>query len=995
MQFRWPSIVALMGLLVFAFFSDLSAQTYGKLTGRVIDAETKDPLPGAAIEIPDLNIGTVSDVDGYYVILNVPPGTYDVKASMLGYNPVTVKGVRIDAGRTTELNFSLTPTVIKVGEVVVIAERPVIKKDLTASVSIIESEEMKQLPVANVGQVVTQQAGVLERGGLIVRGGRPDEVVYVIDGAEVRDPYYGTTDIEVPLEAIEETSINKGGFGAEYGTVSSGVINIVTKEGRDRYELTVRGRTGDFSALGSLGEWLDADPSDPYYRLLTGEKEVHKERLNRLEIGLGGPLIPNMKNPPRFYFSADIQRDKGRFPHQDDSRNNFQWKLTWSPVSNIKLFTSGVWFARNYQVYSPSWRLFLEGLPDREQLSRQFVFGINHLVSDKTYWELRVSNFETSLKWDVFEDANGDGIDDFSDFDHDTYSDYSRAYLEFIGLNVDSLQELGLVKDIFTYNGAEYVELWYHTWETAGQGYYPSFALGQREVLDFWVVETPAGDTIRDVIALIVQDGDSLGITYDQDTVEIARVIEEIGNQYTRNPLVNYYRTPHHWDKGQTFQIRWDWVSQVTPNHQLKAGIEYKTHTLYQYDIDYVSQIYTEVVGIRPDVERTAFDPDSELYEFVEVHPKNFAAYIQDKMEFGGIIGNVGFRFDYFDPAAYYPADWLDPVYNPFQGGRIKNPVKAKPYWYISPRIGISHPISERDVLHFTYGHYFQVPTFRHLYENLNHFYATGGFPRVGNPSLKPQKTISYEVGVKHAFNRFLVLDVTGFYKDISDLVQSRMLQIAGGARQVTTFFNEDYASVRGLEFSLDKRPGGTFLPDLSFSIRYTFQVARGSFSSPFEGYITQWRGYPLPEEEHPLNWDRRHSLTVNLIYTVPQDKRIFGIPGTEGLSFSVVHTSGSGYPWTPTIRSDRDALEKINSERFPATHQTDLRIAKSFKIGPVAFQAFANIYNLFNRRNLLSINDVQWYEQFGDPEGEVRDPTVWSRGRYTRIGIELKWEQL
>jgi len=173
----WWTIILFMGMIGVAL-----PGTTGKIAGRVTDAKTGEPLPGANIIIEGTLRGTASDVDGFFVILNVPPGTYDLTASMLGYQPMTVKNVKVEVDRTTEVNFSLSPTIaVKVKPVIVKATPPIVRKDLTESVAIVSHEEVAALPVLSVSEVVTQQAGVIERGGLHIRGGRPDEVVYVVD----------------------------------------------------------------------------------------------------------------------------------------------------------------------------------------------------------------------------------------------------------------------------------------------------------------------------------------------------------------------------------------------------------------------------------------------------------------------------------------------------------------------------------------------------------------------------------------------------------------------------------------------------------------------------------------------------------------------------------------------------------------------------------------------------------------------------------------------
>ena len=210
------------------------------------------------------------------------------------------------------------------------------------------------------------------------------------------------------------------------------------------------------------------------------------------------------------------------------------------------------------------------------------------------------------------------------------------------------------------------------------------------------------------------------------------------------------------------------------------------------------------------------------------------------------------------------------------------------------------------------------------------------------------------------------------------------------GGRQFGYYINEDWGSVRGLEFNLQKRPGGTWLPYFSGSITYTFQIATGSFSSPYNAYSWMWRGYPLPPYESPLNWDQRHSVLLTLGFNVPENATFLGTKALSNFGITVQHRYGSGYPYTPPINSLREAIENINSKRLPSYQSTDLRIYKGFAVGPAKVRLFMDVTNLFNRKDLNSPADVQWYEQFGDPEGEVKNPAVWRTRRMTRLGFEV-----
>ncbi|MFA6235327.1 MAG: TonB-dependent receptor, partial [Bacteroidota bacterium] len=173
----------------------LLAGTSGKIAGKVIDTETGEGIPGVNIILVGTTMGAATNLDGEYTILNVPPGTYELKASAIGYSPVAVRDVRVNIDLTTRINVNMGEAVLQLNEEVVItATRPLVRKDLTASTSVVGSEEIASLPVTEVSEVLNLQAGYINGH---VRGGRQGEVAYWIDGVPVTDVYDGGTVVEV------------------------------------------------------------------------------------------------------------------------------------------------------------------------------------------------------------------------------------------------------------------------------------------------------------------------------------------------------------------------------------------------------------------------------------------------------------------------------------------------------------------------------------------------------------------------------------------------------------------------------------------------------------------------------------------------------------------------------------------------------------------------------------------------------------------------------
>ncbi len=229
---KYGNVFTLVTVLLLFCHGITLAATTGKISGKITDVDTGTPLISANIIIDDTYLGGTSDADGDYFIIQIPPGEYSVRASMIGYGIVAQTNVRVEANRTITLDFALTSTVLE-GEVVIVqAQREVIKMDVSSSQTSALGEDMIRVPtVRNVTDYLNLTAGVQ---GMEIRGGGQDQTGFMIDGMEMVDNRSNRPVISVNLSSVKEVSVIKGGFNAEYGNVRSGLINVVTKEGSPR-----------------------------------------------------------------------------------------------------------------------------------------------------------------------------------------------------------------------------------------------------------------------------------------------------------------------------------------------------------------------------------------------------------------------------------------------------------------------------------------------------------------------------------------------------------------------------------------------------------------------------------------------------------------------------------------------------------------------------------------------------------------------------------------
>jgi outer membrane receptor protein involved in Fe transport len=380
----------------------------------------------------------------------------------------------------------------------------------------------------------------------------------------------------------------------------------------------------------------------------------------------------------------------------------------------------------------------------------------------------------------------------------------------------------------------------------------------------------------------------------------------------------------HVYRKSRSYGGKLDFTSQVTQRHEFKAGISARLDNLQErnFTILYNNQEYKTptVPPVNGSPSHTFYDRDTRF----------FSAYAQDKIEYNDMIVNAGVRYDYFDPNSTYFVDLLDP-----EGPRAKAETKHT----VSPRLGISFPITEKGILHFSYGHFYQMPELRRLYTS--NLFGAGVAPTVGYANLKPEKTVNYEFGLQQQLGDALALDASVFYKDIRDLLALQSIRYESarlGPSSYNVYLNKDYGAVKGFTLSLNKR----YDPDthLSASIDYTFQQAEGNSVRDGAFFFSALSGIDEEKQIVPLSWDQRHVLNATVM---------IGEPNNWGLS--LIGKVGSGWPHTPNI-PNANYVPESNSDRKPWQKNLDLRLFKNLRFAGLDFVLFTKVFNVFDTRN-------------------------------------------
>ena len=289
----------------------------------------------------------------------------------------------------------------------------------------------------------------------------------------------------------------------------------------------------------------------------------------------------------------------------------------------------------------------------------------------------------------------------------------------------------------------------------------------------------------------------------------------------------------------------------------------------------------------------------------------------------------------------------------------------------LSPRLGVSHPVTDRAVVYFNYGHFYQTPQYDHQFfpDNL----LGTGPPLIGNPNLENEKTVAYEFGLKNQFSEIYAVEVTLWAKDTSNLVST--LQIPPfflgvlNPYRYMVFLNYDYASSRGVDLSFVRRYANYF----SGRIAYSFMTGESNREEPWSGYWGRDELDTQPKRSAPLSWQQPHSVTANFTVQLPEGvgPEVFGFRPLEETSASIIYRATAGRPYTPTTRERN--LER-NSGRRPWQFRWDLRLYRDFQVAGIRASLFGDVRNLLDRKNVASV-----FSRTGKPDDPGPDATSYS----------------
>ncbi len=896
-MFKLVKILSLVLLSV--FFA--SAGTTGKISGVITDSETGDPLPGVNVIVEGTLLGASTDLDGSYVILHVPAGTYNVVFSYIGYGEVKVENVRIVPDITKRLDMQMTPSTLELDEqIVIVAEKPFFEVSATNTVKVIDSEEIERIPVKGVNQVVSLNAGVVMADGsggetgnatINVRGGRGNETLVVVDGIPYNDLLGGGAQGTIPDNAIEQISTQLGGFSAKYGSAQSGIVNIVTKSGAREY-------TGGFEGVSS--ELTD----DFGYNSVSGY--------------VSGPIVPDSKNLSFFlsgeYISTGDENpraiglkiptvgiDSRSLPNTGGEVIRFSSKFD-ANYDDFKVTLSANGSLREWNGYVHS---YAKNNSEHNTLNTEDVLGgslrFTHFLDENTFWDVtaRVRNTDTE---------SGDGVW----FDNlEAYGD-TTANLNYYRGRVDPSDPM-FTRDGYWRQGNRVLQDEIGVFYDQGRvnnGYTKSNVMTYGLDLNF------SKQWDNHFI--------EMGATAEQSSVRYYNIapvglqIPSLTDPYydVRPFMFGYDNRGNEIDSDQGLTA---YDGNFWRNDGPKSPI---TAAFYIQD-KYEFEDFILNFGIRWDY----FDPNTKRIRDVN-----------DMFRFGP------------NPNRLDPEDWEDAPAETYFSPRFgfAFPVSEKTVFHAQYGVFRQSPR-----LFDIYTDWFALETLE-TDDNRTAYHS----------NLQSETTTQYEFGLKHQIGDFASLDVTAFYKNVKGLtnIVRELTKLGQDTIPYLTTANTDFGTVKGLAFSFNLRRLGPLSARLDYTLSDA-QGTGSSQTSSFTAAFRNTDG-ETPKSIAPLSFDQRHTLTASIDIRAFENEgpQLGNFYLFENTGLNMLVTYNSGRPYTPLEFVNvlpgagsnlGDLTQYINSARGDGVFRVDLKLERNVNITQgISLQPYLVVQNLFDREN-------------------------------------------
>ena len=993
------NVCVAVGLI--AWCNPAFAQSKSRVVGKVTDATTGEPLVGANLVLQKTHLGAVTDVNGKYFILAVPVGTYRLQASMLGYARQVVSEVVVSADRVAEVNLKLEPGEISMDAVVVTAQKDDLHKEVSSTQIVLDDRQIVEAAgIREINYFLLKQPGISDENGFLsIRGGSADQTGTMVNGLTYVNAAVGNAETTVPLSAIEQVSILSGGYNAEYGNFRSGLVNVTTKSGsKDGYHGTFTysrnaeqmkrfgpaindpyapllapylnpevAFVGTDSGWGSdpyrrqqgdsfdgwiqraqafnvgkpedqqttpldlyllytwlfmaepdyqgLEPWLNAHPewgtiTEEQKSLFASHARSETGSDYNFDGGFGGP-IPFLEDiGATFYLSNNSTRQSYVIPVSLSAEYRYTTlgTIRLEPFERTSLTLNGLW---KVQDGVSSARPAFGDRPDAEHDGGFMpIDNVRSVVRNTSNSEYRMYWFDPPFFPRLKQVTMMGGLTLNHVFSSSTFAELTLSYLTIQNNNPSHGDDRDTTKILTWFGPFPVDEMPYGKWQFAGNhrlaAYtYPSY-------------DDAAG---LGVFRFRGKEGD----LYDDTRTDQARV-------------------------------KLDIASQLGEHHYVKGGVEYNRFDLYH--------------NFWERWNRNSYN----IYEF-NYHrtPSQTGVYIQDQMTFPVMLATLGVRFDYWyggggtwpsgDPFAAgaftpqpYGNDTLLVQY--LQSGRsyiwdmweaydqehpgFLQPVKN--FFSISPRLGISFPITEKAKFYFNYGHFRSAPPYYSMYM-VSYRYTKNGLYDMANPNLEPPRTISYELGAAYNFLGPYTLRVAGYYKDVTGEQGDVNYQNAAGTLDYDSWANNNYEDIEGVEISLAKQDDSWLTGVVNFDYRlkksgYTGRqtITDSLINDPQAGLYSGAETQAVPQPD--LNF----TLTLRSPGGDGTDLWLDYILGGWRLTFYGEWRAGSYYTWNPLNKP-----HLTNNLQWPDYWMADVRLNKSFRVAGLRATLYVDVKNVFN----------------------------------------------
>ncbi len=681
------------------------------------------------------------------------------------------------------------------------------------------------------------------------------------------------------------------------------------------------------------------------------------------------------------------------------SRINGMLKLTWRINPKMKLNTSIIHNTAESQSYSMSngfaYKYNPSGRPTNQSTSTSIIMDLRHSLNERMFYNIKGSFYQTTAKT-FYIDVDPEELSEEKSLTYANVSLWADFMTEAAadpasGIGMGSYY--GSVIDSLLILKSDMTVSFYDSLTVGGITLYAEDIFG-RNTWSFGITNTweemngsawVEALTSPEVSPWVQQ------IQFDFVVNDLKKAFF-LPNEISEQPVNEYLAGGHSHSYSErinrTYLMSGDLTWQMNNTHQFKAGVGYKSHSMgykaytvfVQENLDWIPTIKdTESSFSNDSYENWLTDAVTKLSLKTRT-PREAYVYLQDKIELTDMIVNIGLRYDFFNPNYFVPSDYRDPENPKYWLYTLANSDSARidtffqfagevtdfdeildtldangeewrdyndfyentePVHQFSPRIGVAYPITDRGIIHFSYGHFFQIPTFSYLYSNPEMEISTASnASRLGNANLKPQKTVTYEIGLQQELTSDLGIEIIAFYKDFSGLLSLDQYEKYNTVSYMV-YANRDYGDTRGITFSINKRRTGL----LSASADYTYSVAQGNASNPLALFYANQSDPPAEviKQVLPLDWDQTHTINVNISLAEP---RKWGV--------SILTKYGSGLPYTPTYQGS--SLDSPNSDRKPDYFNVDINMHKDVVLAGLHWTVFAKIYNALNIQNERSV---------------------------------------